>query len=177
MKSLYRLDQFDRVLALRNRDGLPYLLIGGQAVNFWAGLYAVRESALADLKPFTSEDIDFKGDRSDVEHIAEQLKLRAVLPGKVGMTALAGSIPFTWGDIESNIEVVRVVPGAPQNLESRAIQVEANGQTLRVMDPVSLFVSKLELCSTVCQENRQDVRHLRILVHCVRHFLGDMLIG
>jgi len=47
MKSLYRLDQFDRVLALRNRDGLPYLLIGGQAVNFWAGLYAVRESALA----------------------------------------------------------------------------------------------------------------------------------
>ena len=93
------------------------------------------------------------------------------------MTALAGSIPFTWGDIESNIEVVRVVPGAPQNMENRAIQVEANGQTLRVMDPVSLFVSKLELCSTVCQENRQDVRHLRILVHCVRHFLGDMLIG
>ena len=134
MKSLYRLDQFDRVLALRNRDGLPYLLIGGQAVNFWAGLYAVRESALADLKPFTSEDIDFKGDRSDVEHIAAQLKLRAVLPGKVGMTALAGSIPFTWGDIQSNIEVVRVVPGAPQNLESRAIQVEANGQTLRVME-------------------------------------------
>ena len=40
MKSLYRLDQFDRVLALRNRDGIPYLLIGGQAVNFWAGLYA-----------------------------------------------------------------------------------------------------------------------------------------
>jgi hypothetical protein len=107
MKSLYRLDQFDRVLALRNRDGLPYLLIGGQAVNFWAGLYAVRESALADLKPFTSEDIDFKGDRSDVEHMAAQLKLRAVLPGKVGMPALAGSIPFTWGDIESNSEVGR----------------------------------------------------------------------
>jgi hypothetical protein len=161
MKSLYRLDQFDRVLALRNRDGLPYLLIGGQAVNFWAGLYAIRESALAELKPFTSEDIDFKGGRADVEHIAAQLKLRAVLPGKIGMTALAGSIPFTWGDIESNIEVVRVVPGAPQNLESRAIQVEANGQTLRVMDPVSLFVSKLELCSTVSQENRQDIRHLR----------------
>lgn len=78
MKSLYRLDQFDRVLALRNRAGLPYLLIGGQAVNFWAGLYAVRESALAELKPFTSEDIDFKGDRSDVEHIAAQPKLRGV---------------------------------------------------------------------------------------------------
>ena len=125
MKSLYRLDQFDRVLALRNRDGIPYLLIGGQAVNFWAGLYAIRESAIAELKPFTSEDIDFKGDRADVEHIAEQLKLRAVLPGKVGMTALAGSIPFTWGDIESNIDVVRVVPGAPQNLESRAIQSDS----------------------------------------------------
>ena len=72
-------------------------LIGGQAVTFWAGLYAFRESALGELKSFTNEDIDFKGDRSDVEHIAAQLKLRAVLPGKVGMTALAGSIPFTWG--------------------------------------------------------------------------------
>ena len=40
MKSLYRLDQFDRVLALRNRDGLPHLLIGSQAVKFWAGLFA-----------------------------------------------------------------------------------------------------------------------------------------
>ncbi len=100
-------------------------LIGGQAVNFWAGLYAFRESALGELKSFTNEDIDFKGDRSDVEHIAAQLKLRAVLPGKVGTTALAGYIPFTWGDIESNIDVVRVVPGAPQNLESRAIQSDS----------------------------------------------------
>ena len=97
MKSLYRLDQFDRVLALRNRDGIPYLLIGGQAVNFWAGLYAIRESALAELKPFTSEDIDFKGDRADVEHIAEQLKLRAVLTGKVGMTALATELTDAGG--------------------------------------------------------------------------------
>ena len=54
----------------------------------------IRESALAELKPFTSEDMDFKGGRADVEPIAAQLKLRAVLPGKVGMTALAGSIPF-----------------------------------------------------------------------------------
>ena len=72
-------------------------LIGGQAVNFWAGLYAIRESALAELKPFTSEDIDFKGDRADVEHIAEQLKLRAVLPGKVGMTALATELTDAGG--------------------------------------------------------------------------------
>ncbi len=64
MKPKYRLDQFDRVLALRNRNNLPYLLIGGQAVNFWAGLYADREPALNELRPFTSEDIDFKGDTS-----------------------------------------------------------------------------------------------------------------
>ena len=175
MKPKYRLDQFDRVLALRNRNNLPYLLIGGQAVNFWAGRYADREPALNELRPFTSEDIDFKGDRADVEHMATQLNLHAVLPGLAGMTALSGAIPFHWGDIKSNIEVVRTVPGAPKNLENTAIQIEANGRTIRVMDPVSLFASKLELCATVSQKDRQDVRHLRMLVHCVRHFLGDML--
>jgi hypothetical protein len=177
MKAKYRLEQFERVLELRNRDNLPYLLIGGQAVNFWADLYAAREPALVAMRPFTSEDIDFKGDRADVEHIAAQLKLRAVLPGRVGMTALAGSIPFAWGDIQSNIEVVRSVPGAPQNIEKTAIQIEAHGHALRVMDPVSLFASKLELCASVSQENRQDVRHLKMLVHCVRHFLGDLVQG
>ena len=43
------------------RGGQPYLLIGGQAVNYWAERYLAAEPQLETLRPFTSEDIDFKG--------------------------------------------------------------------------------------------------------------------
>ncbi len=61
--------------------------------------------------PFTSGDIDFRGNRDDVRHIAGQLELPAVFPDMVGMTALAGAIPFKIGKEPSNIEIVRRIPG------------------------------------------------------------------
>ena len=70
MKAKYRLEQFGEVLNLQNRDSAPYLLIGGQAVNYWTSRYLEKEQLLGELSPFTSEDIDFKGDRSNVESMA-----------------------------------------------------------------------------------------------------------
>jgi len=107
----FSLLQFSDVLKLRNAAGQPYLLIGGQAVNYWAERYLACEPELKPLQPFTSEDIDFKGGFEDVQRIARQLKLAAAYPHKVEMTALAGSIPFRISGGKSNIEVVRRIPG------------------------------------------------------------------
>lgn len=171
----YQLSQFSEVFKLRNKEGKPYLLIGGQAVNFWAEKYLCEEPILERLQPFTSEDIDFKGNRADVEDIARQLNLHPTFPASVAMTALAGSIPFRSGDIDSNIEVVRIIPGTPKNIEETAINVEWEERRLRVIDPISLFAAKLELVATVAQDNRQDAHHLRIMTHCVRRFLEGLL--
>lgn len=46
---------------------------------------------------------------------------------------------------------------------------------IRVLDPVSLLACKLELAATVPQEKRRDVVHLKILLPCVRAFLGEVL--
>ena len=70
------LHQFSEVLQVRNAERQPYLLIGGQAVNYWAERYLAAEPELTKLQPFTSEDIDFKGSREDVQRIARQLLLR-----------------------------------------------------------------------------------------------------
>ena len=171
----YRLEEFSGVFDLRNSEGKPFLLIGGQAVNFWAERYLRDDPNLESLQPFTSEDIDFKGNRHDVELIAKQLNLRPVFPDPREMTSLAGAIPFRIGDLGSNIEVVRRIPGAPSTAEQAAIEIEWNGKNLRLLDPVSLFASKLKLFATVPQNNRQDARHLGILVRCVRCFLGELL--
>lgn len=172
----FSLQQFSEVFRIRNPDGLPYVLVGGQAVNYWAERYLSVEPELQNLFPFTSEDIDFKGNRDDVQRIAEQLELVPVYPHKVEMTALAGAIPFRIGDLKSNIEIVRVVPGVSQStIDSLAIQAEWSGKQIRVLDPISLLSCKLELASTVSQEKRRDVEHLKILVHCVRGFLREFL--
>ena len=107
----FLLQQFSEVIKIRDAAGKPYVLIGGQAVNYWAEHYLAADPGLEKLKPFTSEDIDFKGGSGDVQRIARQL---ALVPGyipKVQMTALEGFIPIQIGKQISAIEIVRRIPG------------------------------------------------------------------
>jgi hypothetical protein len=69
----FSLQQFTAVFELRNAVGKPYVIIGGQAVNYWAETYLEKEPGLAQWLPFTSKDIDFQGDRRDVLRIAKDL--------------------------------------------------------------------------------------------------------
>lgn len=177
MGERFSLHQFSEVFQVRNPTGAPYVLIGGQAVNYWAERYLSAEPELRMLLPFTSEDIDFKGTRADVEHIANQLRRPALYPHRMQITALAGAIPIVIGDLESNIEVVRSIPGvAAGSVDKLAIQAEWSGKEIRVMDPISLIACKLKLAFMVSQQKRQDVEHLKILVYCVRGFLHEFLL-
>ena len=170
----FSLRQFSEVFKIRDADGQPYVLIGGQAVNYWGEHYLSADPGLEKLRPFTSEDIDFKGGHADVQRIARQLDLTPSYPPKVQMTALAGFIPFQIGDLKSTIEVVRRIPGI-SDAATPAIQAEWEGQIIRVLDPISLLACKLELAATVSQEKRRDVAHLKILLPCVRAFLSELL--
>lgn len=114
----FSLQQFSEVLKIRDEAGQPYVLIDGQAVNYWAERYASAEPQLETLRPFTSQDIDFKGNRADVQRIARQLELNPSYPSKVEMTALSGFILFQIGSLKSAIEVVRRIPGISENATS-----------------------------------------------------------
>ena len=175
IKGRFALREFSEVFNVRNSEGLPYVLIGGQAVNYWAERYFQSESELKALQPFTSEDIDFKGGKLDVKRIAEQLKLTEVYPSKVAMTALAGCVPFQIGDLKSNIEIVRTVPGISGSIDALAIEAELGSKIIRVLDPISLLACKLDLVATISQEHRRDLEHIQILVPCVRAFLREFL--
>ena len=94
MGNRFSLQQFSPLFQLRNPAGHHYIIIGGQAVNYWAERYLEAEPELQKHAPFTSEDIDFCGNRDDVLFIASQLKLVPAFPPKVAMTALAGFIPI-----------------------------------------------------------------------------------
>ncbi|MEI8291848.1 MAG: hypothetical protein WCH99_20455 [Verrucomicrobiota bacterium] len=176
MGTRFTLQQFSEVLQIRNPVGQPYILIGGQAVNYWADRYLATESDLQKHLPFTSEDIDFRGNREDVRYIAEQLKLVPAFPHKIAMTALAGAIPVRVGAEETSIEIVRSIPGVTAALvETLAVEMAWQGKIIRVLDPISLLICKIELALTVSQQKRQDVEHLKILFFCARGFLREWL--
>jgi hypothetical protein len=174
----FALEQFGHVLAQRDARGKPYVLIGGQAVYFWASRYAAEERGVEQWRPFTSKGIDFQGGRDDVLRIAKELGFRAQLPDSRQMTALAGVVPFQVGGSPTTIEFVRLMPGVKQRVvEKLAAEYEFAGHRLRVADPISLLSCKLYLALKVDQKERRDVEHLRILLLCVRAFLRETLLG
>ncbi|MBK8001295.1 MAG: hypothetical protein IPK15_21965 [Verrucomicrobia bacterium] len=93
----------------------------------------------------------------------------------MALTALSGTIPFQIGDLKSNIEIVRRIPGVSESVDELAIEAALDGRSIRVLDPVSLLACKLELVASVPQEKRRDVAHLKMLVPCVRAFLHEFL--
>jgi hypothetical protein len=174
----FSLQQFNPALDLRNAEGKPYVIIGGQAVGYWAETYLEKEPGLAQWLPFSSKDIDFQGGREDVLRIAKTLGVRAQLPSSREMTALAGIIPFNIGELRTSIEVLRSFPGMPKaRIQQWALTANRSGKEIRVLDPVSLLSSKLFLALKLDQKERRDVEHLRIMLICVRAFLRETLCG
>ena len=77
---------------LRRVADLDLVLIVGQAVNFWAEIYAHRVSELEASSPYTSKDIDFCGDRKAVSVCADRLGAKAVLAALDESTPNSGVI-------------------------------------------------------------------------------------
>jgi hypothetical protein len=97
----FTLEQFGEVLQARNPAGKPYVIVGGQEVNYWATRYLQEEPELSAWFPFTSKDIDFRGDRDDVMRMALQLRRPAVFPHRKMMTAFAGGVIWPIGENHS----------------------------------------------------------------------------
>jgi hypothetical protein len=74
----------ERILALADHG---MILIGGQALAFWAAHYGTPAPVIAITK-----DVDLVGTKADVERLARGLDARKVFPLNSAMTLLVGQI-------------------------------------------------------------------------------------
>src|ERR1051325_8395998 len=161
----FSLEQFGPVLDLRNRNGEPYLLIGGQAVCFWATRYLAEEISLQQWFPFVSKDIDFQGGREDLITFAKQVGVIARFPHRKEMTAWAGAVVIKVAGGAANVDFVREMPGVKLTEALRfAVERDFQGYRVRVLDPISLLSCKASLALKVNQDKRRDADHVRIMV-------------
>ena len=172
----YQLTQFKSLFEKLTASSEGFVLIGGQAVNYWAERYLSQERELAKLSPFTSADIDFLGTREDVAKLGKLVGREPLYPSWHALTMLAGVIPCKLEAGETEIEVVRSVPrSTADEVRATSLVVMHEGLRLHVINPIVLLRSKAGLARTIAQEGRQDVYHLRVMLLCVRGFLRELL--
>jgi hypothetical protein len=159
--------------------GLEAIVVGGQAVNLWAYQYRDRSPALLALQPFASEDLDFYGGK------VEALTCRDALQGKVRLnedfdpSPNAGVVLMQRGERVLRIDFLASVYGLNDSeITGTAITFSGRetltGIDIKVLNPILCLEGKLKCLRHLPQQGRQDLKHVKIAMLCVKEFLKDL---
>lgn len=152
------------------------LIIGGQGVNLWALYFIDEEEGLEDYIPFTSADCDVVADMDWLMSVAQKtgLAYKTYKPGCGSPEIGKIVVPLSTG--ETMVQVLRGVIGANiDQLSSTSLVVELGGHYYKVVHPAVLLQAKLANVLQLPQSNRQDIKHVKILRHCVHAFLREQI--
>jgi len=159
------------------RQGVP--IIGGHAVNLWATYYSARgDRELREFEPFISKDGDiYLKDPEMAQAVATAAGWRFDRNPEP-RSAVLGRIVLERGSVQLFVHVMRSVTGLTEaDLCRTETLVLKGGATYRVPAPEIMLKAKLENLATIAQADRQDERHVRILVPCLRHYLTDTVLA
>ena len=153
--------------------GTEMILVGGQALAFWAAYYSVPAPSIAVTK-----DIDFIGTRVDVDRLARGLGAKATFRRRRDLTLLTGQIEKDLpGGGYINIDVLSRVYGdiSTESLTQRAIVAESPAGKFRVMHPLDVFQGRLEnVYGLVEKQDEHGIAQLQLAIAMVREFLRDI---
>jgi hypothetical protein len=154
----------------------PPVIVGGHAVNLWSMYFLANGVAgLARYLPFTSKDLDLVGtmDLLDRLHLRLKGKLtrsepRSPVLGRLVILSASGN--------ELTIEVLNTVKGLDFKELGRTIDLQTGGVFGRVLIPQLVLKAKIENAVSIDQSGRNDVKHVDMMILCVRAFIGDLAV-
>ncbi len=172
-------DYLDLLRAFNQRDAQA-LIVGGQAVNFWAEVFQEEEPELRQYRPFTSSDLDLHRPNVSVRGLlcaqAGRIEPERDPFGKaftiVSQTFL---IQGADGGVLPVDELKMVAGLHADEVKKGGVLVEFAGVTIHVLNPICCLKAKFFNVRTLAQRNRQDLKHVKILVICVRAFVRRLL--
>lgn len=151
------------------------VIVGGHAVNMWASYYAARgDDILSAFAPFTSKDADiFVRDKELARAIAAAAGWE-FRNNPEPRSPVLGAIVMHRGESELQVDVLHTVTGlSREDLNTTETIAFGNGSSYSVPAPDVMLKAKLANLASHDQVNRQDERHVRILVRCCMHYLSD----
>jgi hypothetical protein len=174
--TLRPVEEFESVFKALSRQTEQVILVGGHAVNVWALTYQDRlGDLLAPLRPLTSADMDVYATRNALIGLHEDLGGKLLLSGPREITdgtLILGVEPNT-----RELDVLRSVHGLPKLDAQSAIKLEVCGYAVPVLFPHLLLEAKVANALKLDQRDRQDVKHVKIMVLVLREFLEDVVAG
>jgi hypothetical protein len=158
------------------------VVIGGQAVYFWAYYFSRQRPTLLQGAPPTSADFDVCGDSDTVLRAAELLGGEALFPDPHHLTPNAGIVQFQ--DADGHERILDVIT-SPFGLNKRDVVEEAvhvlyespGSEPVHfwVMNPVHCMQSRVKNVIGLKQRSRHSLRQLRVSIPCAREFLRTLL--
>jgi len=156
------------------------LVVGGQAVNFWAEAFEEQEPEIQRYRPYTSADLDLHAVDASVQRLL-RAKATNVEPRRdpFGKAFTIVTHTFLIRSVDGrNLRVhdLKMVAGLrPAELKKGALTVESAGVRFRVLNPIACLKAKLHNVAAFDQHGRQDEKHVRILIPCIRAFVRRLL--
>ena len=172
-------------LLIRIGDAAEHIVVvGGQAVNFWAGFYEDRVEELRAAAPFTSKDVDVCGGSQELELVARKLGGTGRLAGFDDQPPQVGTITFKDSHGETRvIDVMTNLTGVThEDIVSTSVRIDYERDTgaplvFQVMHPVLVLESRAHnVVASEKYRGAHGIGQLRASVHCAREFLNDLIV-
>ncbi|MBI4026425.1 MAG: hypothetical protein HY360_15680 [Verrucomicrobia bacterium] len=162
------------------RAGVEAVIVGGQAINLWAGQYRKNIKAWNALLPYASEDLDCLGGKVELLAVRDIVGGRVRLNKDFGPSPNTGLILLSLGGGLFRIDFLGSVLGLNTQEIIRTSQMFEGrgpllGLRLRVLHPVLCLESKTACLASLSQTERQDEKHLRLAILFVAEFLRERL--
>jgi hypothetical protein len=155
-------------------EELP-LIIGGHAVNIWAIRYQEKiKDELDLLAPFTSKDLDLFGTKQTLEILHK--KYGGKLQWSAPRGPVIGRLELSVKNKELKVEVLHSVHGLKEIKDADNFYLTIHDVSAKVLAPLPLLQCKITNAASISQTERQDVKHVKIMILCVREFLKETLL-
>lgn len=159
------------------RQAKDAVLVGGQAVAFWASYFNVPVPPA--LGAFVTKDSDFLGNRADVARIASGTRGIAMYPHKRGLTALVGQVRINLTE-ESflNVDVLHKIVGFDDSsgVRRRAQEAAMGSARFKAMHPLDCLRSRLENLHKIAEKRSESgAAQAELATTIVGRYLETML--
>jgi hypothetical protein len=164
-------EEVKTILRLCGADGV---LVGGQALAFWADHFGVQRPQ--ELEFAITADADFIGDSALAKRLGEALHWKWWVPALDDATAQTGKVTHALDD--GSIKQVDLLSGVlgltTLDVKRRAIEMDVPViGTLRVMHPIDVLDSRIHNLDLLpAKRNRAGIAQGRLAVAMVRAFMA-----
>ena len=153
------------------------VLVGGQALAFWADHYDV--SRPADLKPAVSADADFIADGALARKLASALGWKSWIPGFDDATFQTGKVTQKQPDGSvKQVDFLASVAGlATKDVVRRALEMKVPKiGVVHIMNPVDVLDSRIQNLALIpAKRTPAGVSQARLAVDVTRAFIAEQI--